>query len=178
MICIADLEGTLTTGSVHDALQRYRQAMRQAASPVELGEWIVEHELWPKRTPLVELLGQRNAEQVRLIIYASSVTEVLEAFSRRLRAEPLSLQGSTPEQRVQETRVDGRRKAQQVRRYLHGARVDYVFTDSMDDLPVLDLAVRPCAVNPDQQLLNHAQSRAWRILNFAQAGSSVHGLIL
>ena len=180
MICIADLEGTLTTGSVQVGLARYRQHTQQAAQtlrPAEVSEWIVEHELWPRRTPLVELLSHRNADQVRLIICSTVMADVLEAFSRRLKAEPLIVPVS-PAGEVQVGQTGGRRKAQQVKRYLNGERVDYAFTDSLDDLPLLDLAARPCVVNPDQRLLSYARAKAWRILNFTQVGPSVSGLIL
>ncbi|WP_135229057.1 haloacid dehalogenase-like hydrolase [Deinococcus fonticola] len=174
MICITDLEGTLTSGSVETALERYRQAGQQVRTPAELGEWIVDQELWPKRTPLVELLRLRDAEQVRVIICSTTRAAVLEAFSRRLRAEPLAIAAGTAGRAVPAPSSEGRHKAQQVRRYLRGARVDYAFTHSMEDLPLLDLAVRPCAVDPEPPLLRYAKAKAWRVLTFA--GSS--GLIL
>ncbi len=39
------------------------------------------------------------------------------------------------------------------------------YTDSMNDLPLLEIANHPVATNPDARLRSLAQSRGWRILD-------------
>jgi phosphoserine phosphatase len=39
------------------------------------------------------------------------------------------------------------------------------YTDSMNDLPLLEIANLPVATNPDARLRSLAQSRGWRILD-------------
>ena len=43
----------------------------------------------------------------------------------------------------------------------------YAYSDSFNDLPLLQLAHSPTVVNPDPRLLAHAKSHTWPILNFA-----------
>ncbi len=42
----------------------------------------------------------------------------------------------------------------------------YFYSDSKNDLPLLNLVSDPVAVNPDDVLLAHAQQHGWAVLNF------------
>lgn len=42
----------------------------------------------------------------------------------------------------------------------------YFYSDSQNDLPLLNQVSDPVAVNPDKTLLQHAQQNGWPILNF------------
>lgn len=50
----------------------------------------------------------------------------------------------------------------------HGLKLSasYFYTDSIDDLSLLERVGHPVAVNPDKALLRVAQERAWPIVNF------------
>ena len=41
---------------------------------------------------------------------------------------------------------------------------DLFFSDSINDLPLLDVVQTPIAVNPDSKLLDHAQLKGWDVL--------------
>lgn len=51
----------------------------------------------------------------------------------------------------------------------HGYRLAdcYAYTDSITDLPLLEVVGHPHAVNPDRALRRVAQARGWPVLNFA-----------
>ncbi len=38
------------------------------------------------------------------------------------------------------------------------------FSDSINDLPLLDVVQTPIAVNPDPKLLDHARLKGWEVL--------------
>lgn len=45
----------------------------------------------------------------------------------------------------------------------------YAYSDSYNDLPLLELAHTPVAVNPDQRLSKHAQNLGWQVIHTAEA---------
>ena len=48
----------------------------------------------------------------------------------------------------------------------------YAYSDSVTDLPLLDLVGHPRVVNPDRALRRAAQSRGWPVLTFSQCGAA------
>lgn len=42
----------------------------------------------------------------------------------------------------------------------------YFYSDSKNDLPLLEMVDEPVAVNPDETLLQHAKQHGWAVLNF------------
>lgn len=42
----------------------------------------------------------------------------------------------------------------------------YFYSDSKNDLPLLEMVDEPVAVNPDETLLQHAKQQGWAVLNF------------
>lgn len=51
-------------------------------------------------------------------------------------------------------------------RYGLDLAASYFYTDSIDDLPLLEQVGHPVAVNPDKALLRLAQERSWPIVSF------------
>ncbi len=49
----------------------------------------------------------------------------------------------------------------------------YAYADSIQDLPLLLLVGHPVAVNPDQELLNEAKQRGWKIIRDRSENESV-----
>src|ERR671932_498324 len=45
------------------------------------------------------------------------------------------------------------------------------YSDSANDIPLLDLVGNPCAINPDGRLRSHAKAHGWRIRVAAGAGA-------
>jgi len=46
----------------------------------------------------------------------------------------------------------------------------YFYTDSIDDLPLLDIVGRPCPTNPDRRLAEIALKRGWPVRRFTSRG--------
>lgn len=49
----------------------------------------------------------------------------------------------------------------------------YSYSDSVSDLPMMELVGHPVAVNPDRELADHARSRGWPIVIFARTAKRV-----
>ncbi len=49
----------------------------------------------------------------------------------------------------------------------------YAYSDSVSDLPMMELVGHPVAVNPDHELADHARSRGWPIVIFARTAKRV-----
>lgn len=47
----------------------------------------------------------------------------------------------------------------------HSLDNSYFYSDSHNDLPLLELVTHPVAVNPDETLENHARTNAWQIMD-------------
>jgi len=47
----------------------------------------------------------------------------------------------------------------------HSLDNSYFYSDSHNDLPLLELVSHPVAVNPDETLENHARTNAWQIMD-------------
>lgn len=48
----------------------------------------------------------------------------------------------------------------------------YAYSDSANDLPMLELAAHPHAVNPDRRLRRHAEANDWPVLDFRESRRS------
>jgi phosphoserine phosphatase len=42
----------------------------------------------------------------------------------------------------------------------------FAYSDSYNDLPMLELVGHPCAINPDRRLQQHAEENDWRIRDY------------
>lgn len=64
--------------------------------------------------------------------------------------------------------VDGHFKAEYLRRLMQRYQVDSsdvtVYSDSILDLPLFEIAGNKIAVNPDQELTRHCVAKAWKII--------------
>lgn len=62
--------------------------------------------------------------------------------------------------------VDGQDKARCLNRILQKKSYEniFVYSDDIDDLPLLELATKPFVVNPKKKLFNIAKKRGWKIL--------------
>lgn len=49
------------------------------------------------------------------------------------------------------------------------------YSDSHNDLPLLELVERPVAVDPDQTLLDHARARGWEVMTLRGPRSAANG---
>lgn len=133
----------------------------------EVGEWAVEHNLWPKRRP--DVIGRLTAhcDEGAAVYIASSVVEpLIEPFARRIGVQTI---GTPVEYRDRHVRVAGElvaqeRKIEQVLARVGVDRVDYAYGDTWMDIPLLEHAEHPVAVYPDARLRSTAQERGWEIM--------------
>jgi len=51
----------------------------------------------------------------------------------------------------------------------------YAYSDSITDLPMLEIVGNPRAVNPDRALRKVAQQRGWPVLSFSAPGGAPAG---
>lgn len=137
----------------------------------QVAEWTVEHNLWPQRREDVIARLQEHAQQGAQVNIASSVYEpVAAAFGRRFGAQAIGTPVQFKDGRVTLDRniVASEQKIQEVLRRLNVSQVDFAYGDTYQDIPLLENAVHPVAVYPDQKLYTTAKARGWEIM-----GSSV-----
>ena len=65
----------------------------------------------------------------------------------------------------------GREKARRVAMFVETRTIDlsrsYAYSDSVSDLPLLEMVGNPVAANPDARLRAVASDRGWRVMDFA-----------
>jgi HAD superfamily phosphoserine phosphatase-like hydrolase len=136
-----------------------------------LGEWVVEHELWPqRRAAVLAELAQHRAAGCRLVLASGAYTSVLEAFARRI-GDRVEILG-TPLEFINE-RATGRFagplcvggvKAERAKAHAGSATIVAAYGDTASDAEMLALSQQPIAVAPDAALATLAGQRGWRIL--------------
>lgn len=135
-----------------------------------VAEWVVEHELWPRRRPeVVAELMKHRASGRRVVIASGSYLPVLQAFADRLGAEALGTPIEFADGRVTgrpEGPVNaGKAKAERLEAYLSGEPLVAAYGDTLADLTMLEMSRAPVAVNPAPDLRRVAVARGWRILD-------------
>ena len=148
-----------------DSLKLIRDASPEKMKQV--GEWAVEHNLWPKRREDVIARLKDHTSQGAQVYIASSVMEpLIEPFARRIGVQTI---GSAVEYENGNVRLSGglvaqERKIAEVLSRLGVERVDFAYGDTIQDVPLLEHAEHPVAVYPDEKLKQHAQQQGWEIL--------------
>ena len=66
--------------------------------------------------------------------------------------------------------MHGQAKAEAVRALAAREGLDLqrcsAYSDSANDIPLLELVGNPCAINPDKVLRNHARAKGWRVRDY------------
>jgi HAD superfamily hydrolase (TIGR01490 family) len=125
----------------------------------------------------LELIRQHRAEGRLVAIVSASPLEVVEPLSEHLGAD-LAI--------ATEAKVDadgrysgelvryayGPEKAIAIREIAEARGIDldasYAYSDSVTDLPMMELVGHPVAVNPDRPLLRIAREREWEVVRFVK----------
>jgi phosphoserine phosphatase len=151
-------------GLMVDSLKMVKNATPEKMKAV--GEWAVEHDLWKKRREDVIARLKEHASRGASVYIASSVVEpIIAPFARRVGAQTIG----TPVEYVDgNVRVAGElvaqeRKIEQVLNRLGVERVDFAYGDTAQDVPLLEHAIHPVAVYPDEALKAVAAARGWEI---------------
>ena len=124
----------------------------------------------------VALIEEHRASGRDVVIISSSGTEVVEPIGERLGVDIAV--GS--QLGIEDGRYTGEilfyaygeGKAQAMRELAaergYDLTASYAYTDSITDLPMLNLVGHPTAVNPDDDLRRIAAERDWPVLDFAK----------
>jgi HAD superfamily hydrolase (TIGR01490 family) len=152
---------------------------RKQEEVIEVGRAVAREELVPRLYPQAVELLQRHKRAGRLVYIASSSPEDY----LRLLADELAIDGviGTRAQIVEGRytgelegpMVHGPEKAARVKEAAGELGIDlarsYAYSDSINDLPLLELVGNPVAMNPDYRLRSVARRRGWQILDYRTA---------
>ena len=141
-----------------------------------MGEWVVEHHLWPARriagiNAVAAALDDAGLTHptTQLLLATGGYQQVGDAFARRIGAvaalgTPLELFEGRATGRLAAATQSGEQKAAAVRARAAGAPIFAAFGDTAADIPLLSMAQRAVAVAPDTYLRREALRRGWEIV--------------
>ena len=139
-----------------------------------MGEWVVEHYLWPARrisglTAVADAVANARTAGVQLLLATGGYQQVGDAFARRIGAvaalgTPLEFVDGVATGQLAGATQSGEQKAAAVSRRVAGGEILAAFGDTAADIPLLTAARRAVAVAPDKQLREEAQRRGWEIV--------------
>lgn len=138
----------------------------------EIFDEAMAHRIWPGTRALAQL---HLDEGQRVWLVTAAPIEIAAVIARRL--------GLTGAMGTVAEHVDGVYTGQLVGDLLHGpAKAEAVkalaaregldlarcsaYSDSSNDLPMLELVGDPCAINPDARLRAHARAQGWRVRDY------------
>ena len=154
-------------------------ALLRGASADELaamGEWVVEHHLWPARRAvgISAVAAALNAARAvdpstQLLLATGGYQQVGDAFAKRIGAAaalgtPLQLIEGRANGRLAAATQSGEQKAAAVRARAAGGHILVALGDTAADIPLLSMAQRAIAVAPDSHLRREALRRGWEIV--------------
>ncbi len=142
----------------------------------DLGEEIFEeamaHRIWPG----TRALAQMHLDQgQRVWLVTAAPVEIARIISRRLGLT--GALGTVSEHvdgvytgKLLGDLLHGPAKAEAVRALAERERLDLdrcsAYSDSFNDLPLLNLVGDPCVINPDSKLREHARANGWRVRDY------------
>jgi HAD superfamily phosphoserine phosphatase-like hydrolase len=136
-----------------------------------MGEWVVEHEMWPRRREAVLAeLAAHALNGARVILASGTYMPVAEAFARRAGipvavATPLDVRDGRATGRLSGALSVKAAKVERLNAVLNGEPLDAAYGDTVADMPMLEMSRTPVAVCPDARLRQIAQQRGWRIFD-------------
>jgi HAD superfamily hydrolase (TIGR01490 family) len=173
----------LVGGADHDQMERMREYMSGLVVgwPVSTVNEIVAETLHTIVDPLVYaeavgLIAEHHLAGRDVVIVSSSGHELVEPIGRMLGAD----RALGSQMQVQDglytgvisQYLYGEAKAEAIRdlaaREGYDLSRSYAYSDSITDLPMLDVVGHPYAVNPDRALRREAAARGWPVLVFSR----------
>lgn len=138
----------------------------------EIFDEVMAHRIWPGTRALAQLHLDQGQ---RVWLVTAAPLEIASIIARRL--------GLTGAMGTVAEHVDGVYTGRLVGEMLHGpAKAEAIlalaeregldlarcaaYSDSVNDLPMLELVGRPCVVNPDHRLREQARARGWRVRDY------------
>jgi HAD superfamily phosphoserine phosphatase-like hydrolase len=134
-----------------------------------VGEWVVEHQLWPKRkTHVIAELEKFRLEGARLILVSGTYKPVLEAFAARLCAEaigsPLEVVNGRLTGHLAGPINVGMQKVSNLKT-MGITNLEAAFGDTLPDAAMLEMARVAVVIPNDAKLEKLALERGWRTLH-------------
>jgi HAD superfamily hydrolase (TIGR01490 family) len=175
------LFGTEAEGRIQRAREASLQAIRgrRREEVILVGRSVAREELLPRLYPqAVELLSRHKLAGREVYICSSSPQDYLALLAEELgidgvvgtRAEVV---GDRYTGRLDGPMCHGPEKARRVQELASSRGIDlarsYAYSDSVNDLPMLELVGNPVAMNPDRRLAAIARKRGWQILDYRVA---------
>ena len=173
----------LASGADHDQMETMRRYMSDLVTGWDVAkvrdivaetiDVIIDPAIYDEAVALIE---EHRASGRDVVIISSSGTEVVEPIGERLGVDIAV--GS--QLGIEDGRYTGEilfyaygeGKAQAMRELAaergYDLTASYAYTDSITDLPMLNLVGHPTAVNPDDDLRRIAAERDWPVLDFAR----------
>jgi HAD superfamily hydrolase (TIGR01490 family) len=152
---------------------------RRQEEVVEFGRVVAREELLPRLYPqAVELLGRHKRAGREVYIASSSPADYLELLAQELGIDGVigtkaEVVGGVYTGELDGPLVHAEEKAAAVQSLARERDIDlsrsYAYSDSVNDLPMLELVGNPVAMNPDLHLRTLARRRGWHILDFRTA---------
>ena len=172
----------LIFGADEESLDRARQAMLSLTKGWDRAEVerIVEEALEEVVAPLVYaealfLIDEHLREGRRVFIVSASPEEVVRPLARYIGvSDVIATRARVDENGKYTGEVDlyayGPAKAEAVKSVAAAAGISladsYAYSDSLTDLPLLELVGHPHAINPERELRDIAEKRSWPVLEF------------
>jgi phosphoserine phosphatase len=141
-----------------------------------MGEWVVEHLLWPARrveavTAVQATLATAQATDTstELVLATGGYQPIAAAFAKRLGATialgtPFEVIDGVATGKLAAPTQSGEEKARAALACADGGRIVAAFGDTAADIPLLKLAERAVAVAPDSALALEAARAGWERL--------------
>lgn len=173
----------LASGADHDQMETMRRYMSDLVTGWEVAkvreivaetiDVIIDPAVYDEAVALIE---EHRAAGRDIVIISSSGTEVVEPIGERLGVDvAIGTQLVVEDGRYTGEILFyayGEGKAQAMRDLAeergYDLAVSYAYTDSVTDLPMLDIVGHPTAVNPDAELRRVATEQGWPIVDFAR----------
>jgi HAD superfamily hydrolase (TIGR01490 family) len=146
-------------------------------------QWIVEQDVLPQlQQDVVEILRQHQQEGHRVVLVSGTFQPLLERIAEALRVgDALGTRLAQRNGRYTGGIVPplcmGRGKARRIRAFLErdGRGISlgesFAYTDSVSDLPVLEMVGHPVAVYPEEELAALAAERGWPVVGTVRSES-------
>ncbi|HEV8277899.1 MAG TPA: HAD family hydrolase [Streptosporangiaceae bacterium] len=157
----ADRVAEVVTRNLHDLIVPLVYAEAQAL--------LTQHRLAGQDVVIVSTSGQEVVAPIGVLLGVSSV------IATRMEVTDGRYTGQV------EFYAYGEAKAEQVRALAaergYSLPHCYAYSDSVTDLPMLEVVGNPRAVNPDRALRRIAQQRGWPVLTFGASGTVPSGML-
>jgi len=189
----------MVAGADANFMERMRDRISALCAGWEVAEvrTVIEQALGEILQPMIyaeaaALIAEHHREGHQVIVVSASGEEMVQPIAAALGAEHCAATRMAVAHGRYTGEIDfycyGEGKAVAARELAqrHGYRLDecYAYSDSITDLPLLELVGHPHAVNPDRALRRAARAQGWPVLNFVapiplhiRLGSRVRSLL-